>query len=214
MSIASKAVSAFGKLAVVALLLAAFLGGMAGVVVMSLSGSEIKVPEIVGKDFVASEKELAALGLKIRKRADRESTEQMNTVLEQLPKPGETVKSGQWISVVVSKAGLATEETPSSLKQDLETDDSEKIEEMISDKPKKKTNSNTNKKKAETTRDVIANESSSNTSTDTKSVTDSKADDPEKKDSTDKKNDQPAGTQPKPANPLAGKPAKEPRSQP
>ena len=214
MSIASKAVSAFGKLAIVALLLAAFLGGMAGVVVMSLSGSEIKVPEIVGKDFVASEKELAALGLKIRKRADRESTEQMNTVLEQLPKAGETVKSGQWISVVVSKAGLTTEETPSSLKQDLETDDSEKIEEMISDKPKKKTNSNTNKKKAETTRDVIANESSSNTSTDTKSVTDSKADDPEKKDSSDKKNDQPAGTQPKPANPPAGKPAKEPRSQP
>ena len=214
MSIASKAVSAFGKLAIVALLLAAFLGGMAGVVVMSLSGSEIKVPEIVGKDFVASEKELAALGLKIRKRADRESTEQINTVLEQLPKPGETVKSGQWISVVVSKAGLTTEETPSSLKQDLETDDSEKIEEMISDKPKKKTNSNTNKKKAETTRDVIATESSSNTSTDTKSVTDSKTDDPEKKDSTDKKNDQPAGTQPKPANPPAGKPAKEPRSQP
>jgi hypothetical protein len=214
MSIASKAVSAFGKLAVVALLLAAFLGGMAGVVVMSLSGSEIKVPEIVGKDFVASEKELAALGLKIRKRADRESTEQMNTVLEQLPKAGETVKSGQWISVVVSKAGLATEETPSSLKQDLETDDSEKIEEMISDKPKKKTNSNTNKKKAETTRDVIANESSSNTSTDTKSATDSKTDDPEKKDSNDKKNDQPAGTQPKPANPPAGKPGKETRSQP
>src|SRR5215203_6942588 len=154
MSIISKSFSALSKLAVIGVLLAAFLGGAAGVVYMSLTGSEIKVPEIVGKDFIESEKELAALGLKIRKRADRVSTEQMNTVLEQLPKAGETVKTGQWISVVVSKAGVTSEETPSSLKNDIETDDSEKIEEMISDKPKKKTNSNSNtsKKKADTTR--------------------------------------------------------------
>jgi beta-lactam-binding protein with PASTA domain len=183
---------------------------MAVVVVMSLSGSEIKVPEIVGKDFVQSEKELAALGLKIRKRADRVSTEQMNTVLEQLPKAGETVKSGQWISVVVSKAGLSSEETPSSLIKDLETDDSEKIEEMISDKPKKKTNSNTNKKKAETTRDVIANETSSNTSTDTKTVPDSKTDDTDKKD-TDKPKEAPSGTQPKTQSTPGREPENEPR---
>src|SRR5688572_26337309 len=138
MGFISAGASALAKLAGLAVLLLAFLGAMAGVVYMSLSGSEIKVPEIVGKDFVQSEKELAALGLKIRKRADRESTEEINTVLEQLPRAGETVKSGQWISVVVSKAGLANDETPSSLRQDLETDDSERIEEMISDKPKKK----------------------------------------------------------------------------
>jgi len=167
MSIISKGFSALGKLVTVVILLAAFAGGMVGVVYMSLAGAEIKVPEIVGKDFVESEKELAALGLKIRKRADRVSGDQINTVLEQLPKAGETVKTGQWISVVVSKAGQVNEEpTPSSLKNDIETDDSEKIEEMISDKPKKKTNSNTNKKKADTTRDVIANTSSSNTGTD------------------------------------------------
>src|SRR5829696_10510372 len=99
MSIASKGISAIGKFAIVALLLATFLGGMAVVVVTSLSGNVIQVPEIIGKDFVQSEKELAALGLKIRKRADRVSTEQMNTVLEQLPKAGDTVKTGQWISV-------------------------------------------------------------------------------------------------------------------
>lgn len=210
MSIISNSLSALGKLAIIGVLLAAFVGGMAVVVVMSLSGSEIKVPEIVGKDFVQSEKELAALGLKIRKRADRVSTEQMNTVLEQLPKAGETVKSGQWISVVVSKAGLSSEETPSSLIKDLETDDSEKIEEMISDKPKKKTNSNTNKKKAETTRDVIANESSSNTSTDTKTVPDSKTDDTDKKD-TDKPKEAPSGTQPKTQSTPGREPENEPR---
>jgi beta-lactam-binding protein with PASTA domain len=209
MSIISKSVSALGKLAIVGVLLAAFMGGMAGVVYMSLTGSEIKVPEIVGKDFVESEKELAALGLKIRKRADRVSEEQMNTVLEQLPKAGETVKTGQWISVVVSKAGATSEETPSSLKKDIETDDSEKIEEMISDKPKKKANSNTNKKKADTTRDVIANTSTStsNSSLDTKDVTPSKSDDGDKKPEKGKE----PGTAPKPQNSPTEKPKNEPR---
>lgn len=198
MSIISKSFSALGKLAAVGLLLLGFAGGMVAVVYLSLSGSEIKVPEIVGKDFVESEKELAALGLKIRKRADRVSPEQINTVLEQLPKAGETVKTGQWISVVVSKAGLTNEEAPSTLPKDLETDDAEKIEEMISDKPKKKTNSNTNKKKADTTRDVIANESSSNTST--KADSDSKSDDTNKKDTGEKPKDTTPGTAPKPQN--------------
>jgi len=156
--------SALGKLFVVAILLVAFAGAMAGVVYMSLSGEELTVPEITGKDFFESEKELAALGLKIKRRADRPSAEKMNTVLEQLPKAGETVKTGQLIFVVVSKAGVEGEETPKSLIKDLETDDSKKIEEMISEKPKKaKSNSNSNtKKKAETTRDVNAGESNSN----------------------------------------------------
>ncbi len=169
MSILAQGLSAIGKLIFVAVLLFAFLAGMAGVVYMSLSGSEVRVPELVGKDFVASEKELAALGLKIKKRADRASTEQINTVLEQLPKPGETVKTGQMILVVVSKAAVAGEETPKSLIQDIEQDDTEKIEEMISDKPKKpranvNSNANVDRKKADTTRDVIANSSSTNTS--------------------------------------------------
>ena len=171
--------SAIGKLVVVALLMAAFLGGMAGVVYMSLSGQEITVPEITGKDFFESEKELAALGLKIKRRADRPSTEKMNTVLEQLPKPGETVKTGQLIFVVVSKLASEGEETPKSLIKDLETDDSTKIGDMISDKPKKsRANSNANaKKKADTTRDVTANTASSNSN----DTTQPKVDEPDKK---------------------------------
>ena len=211
MSIVSKGVSAIGKLGVVVLLFGAFLTGMAGVVYMSLSGSELKVPEIVGKDFVETEKELAALGLKIKKRADRVSTEPINTVLEQLPKAGETVKTGQMILVVVSKAGMAGEETPSSLNKDVEADDSEKIEEMISDKPKRKSNSNANanKKKADTTRDVIAGETSSNTAVDTKAASNSKAGDT----GGDKK--EPAGGTPsKQPNTPATKPGSEPRPKP
>ncbi len=178
-------ISAIGKLAVVAVLLAAFIGAMAGVVYMSLSGEEITVPEITGKDFFESEKELAALGLKIKRRADRPSAERINTVLEQLPKAGETVKTGQLIFVVVSKAGLEGEEAPKSLIKDLETDDSATIESMIDDKPKKpKSNSNSNaKKKADTTRDVNSNETNSNSKSEDK--TDSKADDSNKKGSDD-----------------------------
>lgn len=168
MGLISKGVSAIGKLAALGVLLAAFGVGLAAVVFMSLSGSEIKVPEIVGKDFVESEKELAALGLKIKRRADRASGEKINTVLEQLPKPGETVKTGQLILVVVSKEGVVTDQVPKSLQQDIEEDDTKKIEDMISDKPKRaKTNSNSNtntKAKADTTRDTIANTSSGSNS--------------------------------------------------
>lgn len=218
MSILSRSFSAVGKLVFVGVLLAAFLGGMAGVVYMSLSGKEVQVPDLVGKDFVESEKELASLGLKIKRRADRASTEKINTVLEQLPKPGETVKTGQMILVVVSKMGAEGEAPPPSLKKETDEDDSEKIEEMISDKPKKKTNSNTNKKKADTTRDVIGNTSTSNSN-------DAKPADEDKKVTGDKKDDagkdekkEPA---PKPQNsPTAprvnvGKPlSNEPRSRP
>lgn len=180
MGLISTGISAIGKLAVVALLLGAFLVAMGGVVYMSLSGDEISVPEITGKDFFESEKELAALGLKIKRRADRPSTEKMNTVLEQLPKAGETVKTGQLIFVVVSKAGVEGEDTPKSLIKDLETDDSDKIKDMLDDKPKKaKANSNSNaKKKADTKRDVNSNETNSNSN----DKSNSKSDDSNKKD--------------------------------
>lgn len=165
MGIVKTGISAIGKLAALGILLAVFLGTMAGVVYVSLSGEEIKVPEIVGKDFVQSEKELAALGLKIKKRAERPSDKTINTVLEQLPKAGDTVKSGQLILVVTSRQFAEGEEAPKSLIKDINEDDTEKIEEMISDKPKKSksnSNTNTNKKKADTARDVI-DDSSSNT---------------------------------------------------
>jgi beta-lactam-binding protein with PASTA domain len=161
-SVFSSGLSALGRLAAIAGLAAAFLFGLAGVVYMSLQGTEVKVPEITGKDFADSEKELAQLGLKIKKRADRYSTEKPNTVIEQLPKPGETVKTGQMILVVTSKASGENGEKPITAPP-LEEDDSEKIEEMITDKPKKsKTNSNTSRKKADTTRDVAANTGESN----------------------------------------------------
>ena len=163
MSFIKKSASAFGKLFIVIALAATFLVGMAGVVYMSLQGKELTVPEIVGKDLSESENELAALGLRIKKRADRFSKEKPNTILEQLPKAGDTVKTGQMILVVTSKLNPDGEEEPATIKKNTDEDDSEKIEELISDKPKKNSNkSNTNsnsKKKSSTTRDVLSNKS-------------------------------------------------------
>ena len=161
MSFIQKGASAFGKLIIVVALAATFAVGLVGVVYISLQGQEIKVPDLVGKDFTASEEELASLGLRIKKRADRLSSEKPNTVLEQLPKAGETVKTGQMILVVRSKFDPnAEEDKPATLKQDDDEDDSAKIEELISDKPKvSKKTTNSNKKKTSTTRDVIANTS-------------------------------------------------------
>lgn len=163
MSILNSGFSAIGKLAAVALIAGAFLFGLAGVVYMSLQGKEVQVPDITGKNFQESEKELAMLGLKIKKRADRTSAEKPNTVIEQLPKPGDTVKTGQLILVVTSKAGVEGDEVPTTAKKPTEEDDTEKIEEMITDKPKKpKANTNANKPKADTTRDVTGNTAAGN----------------------------------------------------
>lgn len=182
MSFINSGLSAIGRLAALALLLGAFLLGLGTVVYLSLQGSEIQVPEITGKNLGDSEKELASLGLKIKKRADRVSAEEPGTVIEQLPKAGETVKTGQLILVVTSKGPGEGGNTPPSLK-DTDEDDSEKIEEMISDKPKKpKANTNTNRKKADTTRDVNAAPSNSNSDSTTNSTSNSSSTNSNKKD--------------------------------
>ena len=128
----------------VGLLAAVFVLGFGATMLFSLRGEEVKVPEIVGKNFEESQDELASLGLRLKKRADRYSQEPENTILEQLPKPGETVKTGQMVLVVTSKANAEGGEAPATIKKGDEQDDTEKIKEMISDKPKKRANANAN----------------------------------------------------------------------
>lgn len=157
--------SAIGKFFIVLSLAAAFIVGMVGVVYMSLRGEEIKIPEIVGKDVEESEKELAALGLKLKKIANRYSAEKPNTILEQRPRAGDTAKTGLMISVIVAQPNPEGTEAPAEIKKKSDEEDSiEEIEELISDKPKnaKKSNSNSTKKKSSTTRDVIKEKGDSN----------------------------------------------------
>jgi hypothetical protein len=156
--------SALGKLVVVAALAAAFLVGLLGVVYLSLRGEEIKVPEIVGKGKAEAEKELSALGLKMKKRADRYSQEQPNTILEQSPKAGTTAKTGQQILVVVSQINPeSSEEAPAT----VDKGDDETPTDANGDKPQK-TNKNANvKKPTQTTRDVSANKANKNSNVNT-----------------------------------------------
>jgi len=203
--IVNAGLSALTKLLIVGVLAVAFLFGMTTVVVMSLQGSVVQVPEIVGKNLAESKNELASLGLKIQVRASRPTTDAPDTILEQLPKPGETVKTGQLIVVVTSKPTAQPDETPSTLKKSIDEDDTETIENMITDKPKKKSNSNANsgKKKPDTTRDVNGNSSSVDTDLDTAPETNSN-----KKESP--ANNSEKGKETAPANKPVGNPAVKP----
>lgn len=116
--------SVVGKFTVVLLLLIAFSSGLGVVLYLALRSPEVKVPEIVGKDYSDGEKDLALLELKIRKRTDRFSQEKPNTILEQIPLPGDTVKAGQTISVVISRAQAEGDEKPAEVKK--ETADKDK----------------------------------------------------------------------------------------
>jgi Uncharacterized protein conserved in bacteria len=131
--------------------------GMVGAVWLSLRGEEVKVPDIVGKDFLQSEEELAALGLKIKRRSYRYSQEKPNTIIEQAPRAGDTVKTGQTILVVVAQANPEGTEAPApAKKEEEETSDSS----TESTEKTKKTAPKT--KKPEKTRDVISNKSNKN----------------------------------------------------
>jgi PASTA domain len=207
-NLAKTGLSAIAMLGTIIVLAAAFLFGLATVVYMSLQGTEVKVPELVGKNQNEAKNELTNLGLQIKVRASRPSTDAPDTVLEQLPKPGETVKTGQLIFVVTSKPTAQPEETPATLKKSIEEDDTQTIEDMITDKPKKKSNSNTNKKKPDTTRDVLGNTATSTTNSNTsESSTDSNKKEatpektPEKKDTGKPESKPTPAVKPSPAKP-------------
>jgi beta-lactam-binding protein with PASTA domain len=143
---------------------------MVGVVYLSLRGEEVTVPEIVGKDYYESEKEIEDLGLKIKRRATRYSEEKPNTVLEQLPRPGDTVKTGQTILVVLSEANPEGDEAPATIKKttnanEPESEGTDIAPEVVPDKSAKVNKNANTKKPAQSTRDVISNKSNKNSNT-------------------------------------------------
>ncbi len=81
-----------------------FLFGVATTVYLSLRSPEVTVPDVVGKNRFDAEKILADADLKFRVRASRPSTQaQPDTVLFQLPRPGEVVKAGQTVAIDISR---------------------------------------------------------------------------------------------------------------
>lgn len=158
MGLVKKGLSAIGRMFIVMALAGAFVVGLVGVVYMSLRGEEVQIPEIVGKDLYESEKELAALGLKVKKIASRYSEEKPNTILEQRPIAGTPAKTGLMVSVIVSQQNPEGTEAPADIRKKTEDEkDIEEIEDLISDEPAKtkKDSKTTDKKRGSTTRDVI-----------------------------------------------------------
>jgi beta-lactam-binding protein with PASTA domain len=98
------ALSVFSKLGMILAIAAAFFIGLLGTLYWSFQSSEVQVPSVVGKSSTEGEALLGESGLNMRRRAFRYNPDvPANTILEQTPKPGETVKAGQFIAVVLSR---------------------------------------------------------------------------------------------------------------
>jgi hypothetical protein len=149
-SVVTRILSVFRSLAIVIAIAIVFLFGVATTVYLSLRSPEVKVPDVVGKNRFEAEKILADADLKFRVRATRPSTEaQPDTVMFQLPRAGEVVKTGQTVAMDISrlaKAGESSESvTPDEPAENRNTNSSANTNENKPKRPKpKNTNENAN----------------------------------------------------------------------
>lgn len=133
-SLATRILSIFRSIAIVIAIAVVFLFGVATTVYLSLRSPEVQVPDIVGKDRFEAERILNEADLKFRVRSSRPSTEaKPDTVLFQLPRAGEVVKTGQTVAMDISRAAK----------------EGESSENVTPDEPveNRNTNSNTNANK-------------------------------------------------------------------
>ncbi len=127
-----------------------FLFGVATTVYLSLRSPEVKVPDVVGKNRFEAERILGEADLKFRVRSSRPSNEtKADTVLFQLPRAGEVVKTGQTVAMDISreaKEGESPENvTPDEPVENRNTNASSNANENRPKRPKpKNTNDNVN----------------------------------------------------------------------
>jgi hypothetical protein len=115
-SLVAKLLAVVRRITIVIVIAIAFLFGVATTVYLSLRSPEVKVPDVVGKDRFEAEKILADADLNFRVRATRPSNQaKPDTVLFQLPRPGEVVKAGQTVAMDISRA-TKEGETPETVK--------------------------------------------------------------------------------------------------
>lgn len=144
MSLAANLVSILRRITTVVVIAIAFLFGVATTVYLSLRSPEVKVPDVVGKDRFEAERILAAADLNFRVRAIRPSKANPDTVLFQLPRPGEVVKTGQTVAMDISRV-MKEGELPETVKP--AESDTQNANTSVSDnenKPKKPRNKNDN----------------------------------------------------------------------
>jgi len=168
-SVVARIVSVFRSVAIVIAIACVFLFGVATTVYLSLRSPEVKVPDVIGKDRFEAERILAEADLKFRVRAHRPSNQtKSDTVLFQLPRPGEVVKTGQTVAMDISrptKEGETPENvTPDEPSENRNTNTSANRNENRPRRPKNKNenengnaNANANKANANANRPVNAN---------------------------------------------------------
>jgi PASTA domain len=145
-SLATRILSVFRSIAIVIAIAVVFLFGVATTVYLSLRSPETKVPDVVGKDRFEAEKILAEADLKFRVRATRPSNQtKTDTVLFQLPRPGEVVKAGQTVAMDISRPAKEGE-TPENVTPDepSENRNSNSSANGNDNRPKKPKNKNAN----------------------------------------------------------------------
>ena len=146
MNPATGALSALRRLSIAIAIAVVFLFGLATTVYLSLRSPEVTVPDIVGKDRFEAERILDDAGLKFRVRATRPSNElKADTVLFQLPRPGEVVKAGQTVAMDISRTAREGESSeaaiaPAEKKPDEKTENKNSNESTTANenKPKRK----------------------------------------------------------------------------
>ena len=144
MSLATRIASTFRSIAIVIAIGLVFLFGVATTVYLSLRSPEVKVPDIVGKERFEAEKILGDADLKFRVRATRPSNQaKPDTVLFQLPRAGEVVKTGQTVAMDVSRAAKEGE-TPEQVTPDEPVENRNVNTPANENKPKRPRNRNAN----------------------------------------------------------------------
>lgn len=155
MDLVRHGLSAAGKLLIAASLAAAFFVGLFGVVYFQLTGTEVEIPKIVGRNYNEGQDDLKRLGLRIKKIATRYSNDDPNTILEQRPRAGTIAKSGLIISVVVSEPNPPGTEPPTEVKDDQEAiEEIQDLPELKTEKAKRQTRQS-DKNEELKTRDII-----------------------------------------------------------
>ena len=118
MSVVARILSVFRSIAIVIAIAGVFLFGVATTVYLSLRSPEVKVPDVIGKDRFEAERILAEADLKFRVRAYRPTNQSKpETVLFQLPRANEVVKTGQTVAMDISRAAKEGE-TPENVTPD------------------------------------------------------------------------------------------------
>ena len=145
MSLGASLLAVSRRITIVIAIAVAFLFGLATTVYLSLRSPEVTVPNVVGKDRFEAEKILGGADLNFRVRATRPSTQaKPDTVLFQLPRPGEIVKAGQTVAMDISRTAKEGE-TPETVKPPEETPQSSNDSIISGNENKPKRNKNANK---------------------------------------------------------------------